>query len=155
MVEGFNWSLLIGLATFLLGWIIAPIVKQVSLNASGKERMDAMCKIIEAHEKAINDIKNCHAKDTADLKEIIADIRAKQGWQDTAEYIMGNLEKSIQHLSNVISTWDGKLTTLMMQMVQVAGEAKLAKETADRANERLDDIDGATRSRETLTSSGR
>lgn len=154
-MEGISWGVLISLATFLLGWIISPIIKQTNLNATNQTRVDNICKTVEAHDRAIMEMRTLHAKDVADLKEIIADIRAKQGWQDTADYIMGNLEKSIMNLSNIVSAWDGKLTTLMMQMVQIAGDVKLAKETADRANERLDDLEGATRSRETINSSGR
>lgn len=154
-MEGISWGVLISLATFLLGWIISPIIKQTNLNATNQTRVDNICKTVEGHDRAIAEMRTLHVKDVADLKEIIADVRAKQGWQDTAEYIMGNLEKSIQNLSNIVSAWDGKLTTLMMQTVQIAGDVKLAKETADRANERLDDLEGATRSRETIGSSGR
>ena len=154
-MEGTSLTVLLALGGFILAWIISPIVKQTSLNATGQTRMDNICKAVDAHEKAIADLKTIHGKDVSDLKDIIADIRAKQGWQDTADYMIGSLDKSIQIQSGIISAWDGKLNALMIQVVQIAGDTKLAKETADRANERLDDIDGATRSRETLTSSGR
>ena len=152
-------SFAFALFAFVAAWIISPLVKNSSRLATIESKQNTNCELIAFHGKEIAEMRATHIKELAALKEQssreINEIKAKQSWQETAEYIMGALTKAVEGLQSTVMGWDGKLTGILIQITQVMGDVKIAKEAADRANERLDNIEGSTRAKDTVSSSGR
>jgi outer membrane murein-binding lipoprotein Lpp len=149
----------VGVTTFLAAWIVAPLVKNSSRMKTLETRQANNIELVATCSKEIAEMKTFHSREIAALKEAwnkeCSEIKAKQSWQETAEYIMGSLTKAVEGLQATVMAWDGKLTGILIQITQVMGDVKVAKEAADRANERLDNIEGSTRAKNVISSSGR
>ena len=152
-------SFAFALFAFVAAWIISPLVKNSSRLATIESKQNTNCELIAFHGKEIASMKEGHTQELSSIKEAytrdLNEIKAKQSWQETAEYIMGALTKAVEGLQGTVMGWDGKLTGILIQITQIMGDVKVAKEAADRANDRIDNIEGSTRAKEVVSSSGR